>query len=89
MSDGVKQTLRKGKRLTLQYDDRRINISTIEAELGKSGLPPTSTLAWRYVDDTVRVAGGSSGASCCSNPQDIYASRKRKKSIITRDRQFR
>jgi len=84
--EGVEQADCKGKKLKLIYDVRRMNLSTIEAQLGNVGLTPKATLAWRikralyrYVDDNIRVASGSSEAGCCSNPQDIYASRKHEK----------
>jgi len=84
--EGVEQADCKEKKLKLIYDVRKMNLSTIEAQLDKADLSPKATLAWRikralyrYLDDNIRATSGSSEASCCSNPQDIYARRKHEK----------
>lgn len=84
--EGVQRAICKGKHLQLSYDVRQINLSTIESQLRKTGLSPKSTLTWRikrafyrYVDDNIRVTSGSSEASCCSSPHDIYARRRHEK----------
>jgi len=84
--NGVQQAECKKKKIQMVYDVREINLSTIEAQLRKAGMPLKSTILWRikrafyrYVDDNIRAASGSSEASCCSNPHDVYVSRRHEK----------
>jgi len=84
--NGVQQAECKKKKIQMIYDVSEINLSTIEAQLRKAGLALRLTMLWRikrafyrYVDDNIRASRGNNAASCCSNPHDIYASRRHEK----------
>jgi hypothetical protein len=82
--DGVRQARCKGRGLRLQYDVRQVDLSTIEGQLQRLGMDTRPSRYWRikrafyrYLDSNIRAVSGSSDAACCSNPHDIYASRKK------------
>ncbi len=71
-------------RVQVTYDVSRIDFSRIEHILTDCGFPPPGN--WRqrvrrawygFVDENVRDNAPSSSGNCCSQPTNIYASRKR------------
>lgn len=72
-------------RLRVTYDASRIGFGALRKALQGAGLSPATgswsrlRSAWfNYLDTNAQANAGTSGGSCCSNPSDVYASRKHK-----------
>lgn len=83
--DGVLeiQPVHNGKSLRVRYDASSIGVERIARVLDEAGAPLAhdrwSRLkqAWyRYTDSNIQATAKTSGGSCCSQPTDIYASRR-------------
>jgi len=76
---------RRRNRLRVTYDASRVGFDALRKALQGAGVNPApgswSRLrsAWfTYLDTNAQANAGASGGSCCSNPSDVYASRKHK-----------
>ena len=86
-TDGVSSCSvdKRRRRLHVTYDTSRIGFGGIEqvvegsgAVLARGGWARLKGAWFRYLDSNAKAnAGGGSGA-CCSNPGDVYASRRHK-----------
>ena len=86
--DGVGAVVAPGgrhNRLRVTYDASRIGFDALRKVLQDAGVNPASgpwsrlRSAWfNYLDTNAQANAGSTGGNCCSNPSDVYASRKHK-----------
>jgi hypothetical protein len=81
----IVKAIRGPGRLRLRYDAARLGFGQIVAALEEIGCPLSKTwwsgikTSWySFLDDNARVNSGSRPSSCCSNPRDIYAARRRR-----------
>lgn len=72
----------QGARLRVTYDNSRLGYRELQQALSEAGHPPASQglerlrAGWyAYLDANAQANAGTEGA-CCSNPKDIYASRR-------------
>jgi len=85
--DGVHVVAPEGsrRRLRVAYDTSRVGFGTLSRALTEAGQPPPSSTLVRlravwfdYLDTNARANAHAGGGACCSNPSNIYASRKHK-----------
>lgn len=71
--------------LRLAYDRCQISFRVLRAHIEAAGMAPRvhgftrlRVALWSYLDENARDNAAHPGSPCCSNPSDIYASRKQK-----------
>ena len=72
-------------RMEVTYDASRIGFAAIEqavegagAPLARGGWARLKSAWFRYLDTNAKANAGGGAGACCSNPGDVYASRRHK-----------
>lgn len=83
--DGVIETRRVGpEKWAVRYDRRHVGLRELENALNQRGIRLSGgrlrRLAWAwvaYLDSNAKGNTNTSAAPCCSDPREIYASRRK------------
>lgn len=72
-------------RIQVMYDASRIGFAAIEQAvegaggvLARGGWARLKSAWFRYLDTNAKANAGGGAGACCSNPGDVYASRRHK-----------